>query len=145
MPHDFKANPELTNQQMQLYYMESPHKQITESFTATVIKVHDGDTITLNWTERTFDFQVRFSNVAAPELNEDGGKEAQEWLENRLLGQEVDIIIDPANRVEKWGRLLGRIMQGGVDVGEEEIFQGLVKSWNARNEGKIIDPVKREI
>jgi len=123
--------------------MDSPHKQITESFTAKVVKVHDGDTITVDWQERDFNFPVRFANVAAPELNEDGGHEAQSWLENRLLDEMIDVIVDPDNRVEKWGRILGRITQGGMDVGEEEIFQGLVKSWNQRNEGKLIDPIRR--
>jgi len=142
MPHDFKAFPELTNNQMQFYYMESPHKQITEDFTARVVKVHDGDTITVDWIERDFTFPVRFSNVAAPELNEDGGHEAQSWLETRLLGEEVTILVDPNNRVEKWGRILGKVISGGQDVGEEEIFTGLVKPWAARNEGKLLNPLE---
>jgi len=45
MAHDFKKFPELTNNQMQIYYFESPHKQITEDFKARVVDVHDGDTI----------------------------------------------------------------------------------------------------
>ena len=32
MPHDFINYPELTNNQMNFYYFESPHKQITENF-----------------------------------------------------------------------------------------------------------------
>lgn len=143
MPHDFKAFPELTNNQMQFYYGQSPHKQITESFTAEVVKVHDGDTITVAWQERDFTFPVRFSNVAAPELNEEGGHEAQSWLEGRLLGTVVDIEVNPDKRVEKWGRILGKIIQGGIDVGEEEVYNGYAKTWDQRNDGKIIDPVKR--
>jgi endonuclease YncB( thermonuclease family) len=143
MAHDFKKQPELLNSQMQIYYLQSPHKQITEDFSARVVEVHDGDTISLDWEQRDFVFPIRFANVAAPELNEDGGHEAQEWLENRLLGKTVDIKINPNNRVGKFGRLIGNIMQGGQDVGEEEIFHGLVTSFKAKNEGKIIDPVKR--
>jgi len=124
--------------------MQSPHKQITENFSATVVKVHDGDTITVEWRERDFRFPIRFANVAAPELSEEGGHEAQEWLESRLLNTEVDIIIDPNNRVEKWGRILGNVLQNGIDVGEEEIWTGLVKSWAQRNEGKLIDPIKKK-
>lgn len=143
MPHDFKAFPELTNNQMQFYYGQSPHKQITESFTAEVVKVHDGDTITVAWQERDFTFPVRFSNVAAPELNEAGGHEAQSWLEGRLLGTVVDIEVNPDKRVEKWGRILGKVLQGGIDVGEEEVYNGYAKTWDQSNDGKIIDPVKR--
>ena len=45
--HDYKAFPELSNTQMQELQFTSPHVQITEDFTAIVVKVHDGDTITL--------------------------------------------------------------------------------------------------
>ena len=142
MPHDFNAFPELRNSQMQFYYFDSPHKQITEDFVADVINVHDGDTITVRWRERDFDFPIRFGDTAAPELNEPGGHEAQSWLENRILGKEVTIIIDPDNRVEKWGRLLGEVLQGGQDVGQEEIMLGLATTWEQRKEGKIPEKFK---
>lgn len=137
MVHDFKRFPELTNRQMEIYYFDSPHKQITEDFFATVTDVHDGDTINVRWSERDFDFPIRIANIAAPELNEEGGAEAQSWLEQRLLEKEVMVIVDPNKRVEKWGRLLGTIIQGGLNVAEEEINRGLATTWEQRNEGKI--------
>jgi len=136
MAHNFKRFPELTNAQMRIYYFESPHKQITEDFTATVTKVHDGDTIRVKWSERDFDFPVRFGNTAAPELNEEGGTEARDWLEERILGKEVLIEVSP-KRVEKWGRLLGKVIHGGQDVGDEEVMLGFAKSWAQRKEGSI--------
>jgi len=137
MAHDFKAFPELTNGQMAIYYFMSPHKQIFSDFTATCVKVHDGDTITLRWTQRDFDFPVRFSNIAAPELKDAGGKESKEWLESKVLNREVDIIINPSARVEKWGRLLGNIVLGGMDLGEESIIAGKSVAWKNRNDGVI--------
>jgi len=128
MPHDFNQFPELTNNQMQFYYFDSPHKQITEDFSAKVVKVHDGDTITVRWRERDFDFPIRFANLAAPELNEAGGHTAQSWLEKRILNEMVDIILDP-QRTEKWGRILGTIYHNGINVGDEEIQRGLAMSW----------------
>jgi len=146
--HDFKNFPELRNSEMELYYWESPHKQIGESFTAQCVKVHDGDTITLRWTERDFDFPVRLSNVSCRELKEvpgqntefqfsATGKEAQSWLEKEVLNQEVEILINKANRVDKWGRLLGRVFFNGNDVGEEEIVNGLAIPWSNRNDGRM--------
>ena len=128
MPHDFNAWPELTNNQIQFYYFESPHKQITEDFTAEVVKVHDGDTITVRWKERNFDFPIRLNNINAPELNEARGHKARDWLEERILGEEVDIILTP-QRVEKWGRILGTIYHHGLNVAEEEIQRGLAMTW----------------
>ena len=135
--HDFHRFPELTNAQMDLLYYDSPHRQIFEDFECRVTKVHDGDTITVKWKERNFDFPVRFSNIAAPELGESGGYEAQSWLERKILRKEVKILVNPRNRVEKWGRLLGRIMFRGIDIGEEMATSGLALSWQGRDEGKI--------
>ena len=45
MAHDFKTFPELTNNKMEIYYFESPHRQILEDFEGEVVKVTDGDTI----------------------------------------------------------------------------------------------------
>ena len=137
MAHDFKKFPELTDNQMNFYYFDSPHKQITEDFFCRVIDVHDGDTIRVRWRERDFDFPVRFINIAAPEMEETGGKESQEWLEKRLLGKEILVVIDNKNRVEKWGRLLGRVFSGGFDVGEESIVNGKSKQFGDFAEGVI--------
>lgn len=135
--HNFQQFPELTDEQMEFYYFNSPHKQIFENFRARVVKVHDGDTITLRWSERDFDFPLRFANIAAPELKELGGEESQRWLEQKLLNEEVDIIINPDNRVEKWGRLLGNVELLGIDIGEESIFNNKSVAWENRNDGKI--------
>lgn len=124
MVHNFKKYPELTNRQMELYYSQSPHQQITEDFMARVVKVTDGDTIRVFTSFRNFTFPIRLSNIASPELNERGGLESQQWLEKEILGKEVEIVIDYKNRVEKWGRLLGSIFFGGMDMGEESIANG---------------------
>lgn len=137
MPHDFKKFPELTAGQMDIYYFESPHKQIFEDFTAKCVKVHDGDTITLRWSERDFDFPVRIINIAAPELKEDGGKESQSWLENMVLNENVYIGINPNNRIEKWGRLLGYVHLQGIDVGEQSMLMAHSVPWSERNGGQI--------
>lgn len=119
--HDFKRFPELTNAQMGLYYFDSPHKQIAEDFFAKVVKVTDGDTIRVKTDFRKFTFPIRFSNILAAELDEKGGKESKSWLESQILNEEVEIIVNPKNRVEKWGRLLGKVRHRGFDIGELSI------------------------
>ena len=139
MPHNFKDFPELTNSQMQVYYFESPHKQITESFRAKVIKVTDGDTIRVEADFRDFDFPIRFLNTAAPERKEAGGIESQKWLEALVLNQEVDIIIDTKNRVGKWGRLLGEIFFLGRSINEESMNTGHSVRFDQRKQSMIPD------
>ncbi len=137
MPHDFVNWPELTNNQMELYYWESPHKQITEDFEAKVIKVHDGDTITVRTNFRDFDFPVRFFGTNAPELNEPRGREAQQWLEGILLGEEVNILVDKNERVGKWGRILGIIEHKGININEESMRTGWATTFTERDVGQI--------
>lgn len=144
MAHDFVKFPELTNSQMQIYYFQSPHKQIMENFRAEVVKVHDGDTITLRWYNRDFDFPLRFNDINSPELNEPGGKDSQSWLENKILGKEVDIIINPRNRVGKFGRLLGSIISGGMNISLESLMLGKSVPFGKKDEGAI-PPIKKTI
>ncbi len=126
MAHDFKRFPELTNSQMQIYYWESPHKQMMEDFTAKVVKVTDGDTIRVEIPERDFSFPIRFKNLAAPELDERGGIASQKWLERLILGEKVEIMLT-RSRVEKWGRLLADVFHNQISLSEESIrnFHGV--------------------
>jgi len=139
MMHDFKRFPELTSSQMNDFYHESPHRQIFESFEAKCVKVPDGDTIRVLWIGRNFNFPIRFVNTAAPERDEEGGKESKEWLEKQLLGKDVWVHVDPARRIGKYGRLLGKIYLDGIDMGQTSIWEGFSVPWEQRNDGKIPD------
>jgi len=136
MVHDFVRFPELTNSQMNMYYFESPHKQITEDIRVRVVKVHDGDTITARWDERDFDFPVRILDIDSPEMNA-GGREARDWLSDLILDTDVDLIIDKKQRVGKWGRLLAKVISEGMDVGDWEKSLGLATSFDDRRPGEI--------
>lgn len=136
MAHDFINFPELTNSQMDVYYFESPHKQIFEDFRAKVVKVTDGDTVTVRATFRDFDFPVRFLDTNAPELSE-GGRESKYWLKNKLEGDYVDVLINPNKRVGKYGRLLGKIFYNGLNVNKESIDTGHALPFGQTNEGNI--------
>lgn len=123
MPHDFNKFPELTNNQMQFYYYESPHKQILEGFIGKVVKVTDGDTIRLKTDFRDFLTIVRLAYINAPELNE-GGAESKSFLENQILNKEVYVKINPDNRVGKWGRIIGDVFHGGMSMSELALMTG---------------------
>jgi endonuclease YncB( thermonuclease family) len=135
--HDYDKYPELTNTELQEQGFTSPFPQITEDFSASVVKVHDGDTITLRTDFRDFDFPLRFLDINAPELSEPGGRESQQWLEGQILDQEVQIMLNQQDRVDKYGRLLGWVIYQGMNMGEIEVMQGRATPFDNRNEGKI--------
>ena len=138
--HNFKDFPELTNSQMRIFYFQSPHPQITENFMATVTKVTDGDTIRVETNFRDFTFPIRFLDIDTPELTEEGGQRSKDWLKNRIEGKEVEVIIDPNNRVDKWGRLLGRVRHSGISIETELLSMGLAVEFGKRNLGEIPHP-----
>jgi len=141
LTHDFERNPELTNAQLEVFSVVTPHTQYTEDFDAVVERVHDGDTVTLSTDERDFLFPLRLLDIDAPELSE-GGDVAKAYLMSRVLGQRVTIRINKSNRVGKYGRLLGKIEHGGMDLGEEMLSLGLVSQFGAKNEG-MPEPVTK--
>jgi endonuclease YncB( thermonuclease family) len=145
--HDWINYPELTNTQIELYGLLSPHEQITHDFVGMCVKVHDGDTITIRTDFRNFDFPVRFSTIDAPELNTgEPGEIARDWLKEQIEGQEVEIKINPQNRVEKWGRLLGDVFCMGMSLGDTEISLGLAVPYGKAKEGEVpnLDKVLKE-
>lgn len=141
--HDFKAFPELRNNQLADLECVSPHPQLKEDFEAVVVKVSDGDTISLHISSRDFDFPLRISEINTKELSEGvEGMNAKDWLARRLTGELVYIVLDD-KRVEKWGRLLGKVRHKGIDVGQEMVNLGLAVLWENRNDGKIINVIER--
>ena len=66
-----------------------------------------------------------------------GGETARDWLKDKILNATVQILISRKNRVDKYGRLLGRVFYAGMDVGQEEIYLGLAKSFTQRYEGEL--------
>ena len=124
MAFDFNKFPELTNAQMQFYYFVSPHRQITESFNGRCDRVIDGDTISVQWSERDFNTTVRLALINAPELNREGGRESKAWLESKILGKEIHISVDPDKRIGKFGRILGEIIHQGININLESMGAG---------------------
>ena len=135
VPHDFKRFPELTNAQMGFYYFDSPHQQIAEDFDARVLRVIDGDTIRVTVPFRDFDFPIRISNMMAAELNEKGGVRSKAKLKSLIEGKLVEVIINKAKRVGKWGRLLGEIRESGFDIGQQMISEGFAISLDEEQPG----------
>jgi micrococcal nuclease len=98
-------------------------------YSATVIEVHDGDTVTLDIDLGLHDHRVgehiRLAHINAPELHEVNGAKAKARLEE-LLADRPLVIHTVRDRVEKYGRWLAEIINAaGVDVGQQLLDEGL--------------------
>jgi endonuclease YncB( thermonuclease family) len=89
-----------------------------------VVGVHDGDTCTvLDANKRQYKF--RFNGIDAPELKMDFGQKSKKNLSNWIFGKTVTV---KYSKKDKYGRYVGNIFIGGVDVNLEQIKAGL--AWH---------------
>ena len=144
MAHDFKKYPELSNAQMDFYYFESPHRQITEDFVARVIRVKDGDTVQVRAEFRDFDFPIRFLDTNAPEMDE-GGSKSKEWLRQEIEGEEIEVLINPRKRVGKFGRILGQLIHQGRNMNQLSLDLGYAIPFEQEGLGEIPEFKPKEI
>lgn len=96
--------------------------------TATVERIVDGDGLYIKGEKR----QIRLFGVDAPERDEDGFTEATEALRAMVEEQEVRVIYLYPDR---FGRIVGRVFVGDVEVNAALIHQGPAVEFCRYSEG----------
>src|SRR5688500_5774539 len=94
---------------------------------ATVTHVADGDSFHARDT-RGRKLEIRILGIDAPERNQPFADASRRALIKLIRGKEVEIhVAEP----ERHGRLVSRVMQGGVDVGHAQSKSGMawVDPW----------------
>lgn len=76
-------------------------------YLATVLKVHDGDTIVVKPADSDKNVTVRLDRIDAPELDQPYGIEARDFLKEKVLNKEVNI--EPLKKTDKYGRTLAEV------------------------------------
>ena len=87
-----------------------------------VIEVSDGDTLKLS-DGKTF----RLYGVNAPEVKEPYYEEAKLFTENLVLGKEISFEQEDNYKEDKFGRTLGYVFVGGVNLNIELVRNGLAR------------------
>lgn len=99
----------------------------------TVIKVADGDTVTV-LDSAYVRHRVRLAGIDAPEKHQAFGMRARNHLESQVLGKEVIVVW---NKHDRYGRIIGKVLTGkctgGVcpqtrDAGLDQLHAGL--AWH---------------
>ncbi|KKP71922.1 MAG: nuclease [Candidatus Roizmanbacteria bacterium GW2011_GWA2_35_19] len=88
----------------------------------TVTEVSDGDTLKLS-DGKTF----RLYGVNAPEVKEPFFEEAKAFTENLVLGKEISFEQEENYKEDKFGRTLGYVFVGGVNLNIELVRNGLAR------------------
>lgn len=102
----------------------------SETLTGKVVKVADGDTITI-LSEKNEQIRIRFSGVDCPEKSQAFGQKAKEFTANLCAGKQVKVISQSKDR---YGRVLGVVMVNGVNVNKEILKAGL--AWHYKQYDK---------
>ncbi len=96
-------------------------------YQATVLSIHDGDTMTLriDMGRRIYsDDAIRLYRINAPELSQPGGKEARDFLRSLVpIGSEVRVQTHKNSR-DKYGRWLGDVWHNGICVNDHLVDSG---------------------
>ena len=90
------------------------------NFKARVVKVIDGDTIEVLGPARRTE-RVRIQGIDAPETNQAFGTQARQRLLDLVGGKVVTVV---AEKRDRHGRTLGKLMLGGQDVGLALVREG---------------------
>lgn len=89
------------------------------AFSAKVIKISDGDTITvLSDKEQT---KVRLYGIDAPEKKQDYGQKSRQFLASLIAGQVVEV---ESKGKDRYKRTLGIIHHKGQDINAQMVLNG---------------------
>ena len=90
----------------------------------TVVRIVDGDTLTLLDTSRVR-HRIRLDGIDAPERSQPYGQRARESLEGLTHGRAARAV---CTKTDRYGRAVCSVTVDGVDVGLEQVRRGL--AWH---------------
>lgn len=105
-------------------------------YSARLLRVLDGDTIEVDLNlgfHMHYFTKVRFAGMDAPELKTEAGFRAREYLIDLLNDTTVGLVIKTTlnNEFEKYGRVLGSVWHGAVNINEAMVQAGHIKEPHA--------------
>jgi micrococcal nuclease len=98
-------------------------RQPGRSFSATVVAIHDGDTISVRTARETI--RIRLEGIDCPEYRQPYSARAKQFTSQLVFSKEVTI--DDRGE-DQYGRLLARVRVDGIEVNEALVRNGL--AWH---------------
>ncbi|MBG7617020.1 MAG: thermonuclease family protein [Chloroflexi bacterium] len=92
-----------------------------ETLEGKVVKIADGDTLSL-LTSPSRQVKVRLAGIDAPEKAQPFGNKAKKALAALTFQKQASVAVETEDR---YGRTVGRVMVGGLDVNAELVRQGM--------------------
>ena len=111
-----------------------------EQLTGKVVGVADGDTLTV-LTPQKRQVKVRLDQIDAPENGQAWGQRSRQTLSRYAYGKTVRVEVSGKDR---YGRSIGRVSSGGVDVNEAMVRDGAAWAYRDYLEDKTLLRVERD-
>ena len=102
-------------------FAEAPATQV---LTGRIVKVADGDTVTV-LDETNTQHKIRLQGIDAPESRQAFGTQSKKSLSEMVFGREVTVTYE---KTDQYGRLLGKILLDGRDINLEQVRNGM--AWH---------------
>jgi endonuclease YncB( thermonuclease family) len=104
-----------------------------------VVGVSDGDTLTVLISERQI--KVRLAEIDAPEKRQPFGERSKQSLSELVFGKWVKV---SQQDLDRYGRVVGRVHTGGLDVNAEQIKRGMAWIYRQYNRDRSLLAVEQE-
>lgn len=93
--------------------------------TGKVIRVSDGDTISVLDDLDGGNFRIRISGIDAPETKQPFGQKAKQYLSGLIFGKTVSVRFTD---IDRYGRIVGRVYLERADIGLAMLSAGF--AWH---------------
>lgn len=107
-------------------------------FTGYVVGVADGDTVTVLDADKV-QHKIRLTGIDAPEKKQPFGNRSKQSLSDMVFNKTLTVETDKRDR---YGRELGKVMEGGKDVNLEQVRAGM--AWHYKAYGRTQSATDRQ-
>lgn len=111
----------------------------SQTLTGRVVRVADGDTITVLDSTNT-QHRIRLEGIDAPESHQAFGTQSKKSLSEMVFGKDVTVVYQ---KTDQYGRLVGKILLDGKDVNLEQVKAGM--AWHYKEYKREQAPEDREL
>jgi micrococcal nuclease len=111
---------------------------VGRSFTATVVAVHDGDTISVRTPKETV--RVRLEGIDCPEYRQPYSARAKRFTSDLVYRKTVTV---DGRGEDQYGRLLARVRVDGVELNERLVRNGLAWHYERGKTDRVLADAER--
>ncbi len=109
-----------------------------ETITGRVVKVYDGDTVTILDASNT-QHRIRLQGIDAPERGQAYGKKSGKYLADAVASKHVTVDYE---KLDRYKRIMGKVLRDGRDMNLRQLKAGLAWHYKKYQKEQSLDDRK---